>query len=119
MNHSLIKTTNHVLILKTNAATFSILGGEECLNKINNIKSMFPKDWNLPNVYLLHGSLSSEEMNKLYNHPKIKSFISLTHGEGFGKTYVRSFNGGTTCNHEWLEWTIGLSQSNRFNVIRW
>ena len=46
---------------------------------------MFPKDWNLPNVYLLHGSLSSEEMNKLYNHPKVKCFVSLTHGEGYGR----------------------------------
>ena len=24
-------------------------------------------------------------MNKLYNHPKVKSFISLTHGEGYGR----------------------------------
>ena len=84
------KKQQPALILKTNAATFSILDREECLNKINNIKSMFPKDWNLPNVYLLHGSLSSEEMNKLYNHPKIKSFISLTHGEGFGRPMLEA-----------------------------
>jgi len=24
-------------------------------------------------------------MNKLYNHPKVKCFISLTHGEGYGR----------------------------------
>ena len=24
-------------------------------------------------------------MNKLYNHPKVKSFVSLTHGEGYGR----------------------------------
>ena len=34
---------------------------------------------------LLHGSLSTKEMNRLYNHPKVKSFISLTHGEGYGR----------------------------------
>ena len=51
---------------------------------------MFPKDWNLPNVYLLHGSLSSEEMNKLYNHPKVKAFVSLTHGEGFGRPMLEA-----------------------------
>jgi len=79
------KKKQPALILKTNSATFSILDREECLSKINNIKSKFPKDWNLPNVYLLHGSLSDNEMNKLYNHPKIKSFISLTHGEGYGR----------------------------------
>ena len=79
------KKKQPALILKTAGATFSILDREDCLRKINNIKSMFPKDWNLPNVYLLHGSLSSDEMNKLYNHPKVKSFISFTHGEGYGR----------------------------------
>ena len=84
------KKEKPALILKTNAATFSILDREECLNKINNIKSMFPKDWELPNVYLLHGSLSTEEMNKLYNHPKVKAMISLTHGEGFGRPMLEA-----------------------------
>ena len=79
------KKEQPALILKSNQATFSILDREECLSKINNIKSKFPKDWNLPNVYLLHGSLSTEEMNKLYNHPKVKAFVSLTHGEGYGR----------------------------------
>ena len=84
------KKEQPALILKTNGAGFSILDREECLQKINQIKSMFPKDWNLPNIYLLHGSLSSEEMNKLYNHPKIKSFVSLTHGEGFGRPMLEA-----------------------------
>ena len=79
------KKEQPALILKSNQATFSILDREECLSKINNIKSKFPSDWNLPNVYLLHGSLSTEEMNKLYNHPKVKAFVSLTHGEGYGR----------------------------------
>ena len=35
-------------------------------------------------VYLLHGSMTDEEMTALYQHPKIKAFVSLTHGEGFG-----------------------------------
>ena len=84
------KKEQPALILKTNAATFSILDREECLRKINEIKSKFPKDWNLPNIYLLHGSLSTEEMNKLYNHPKVKCFISLTHGEGFGRPMLEA-----------------------------
>ena len=84
------KKEQPALILKTNQATFSILDKEECLSKIKQIKSMFPKDWNLPNVYLLHGSLSKEDMNKLYNHPKVKSFITLTHGEGFGRPMLEA-----------------------------
>ena len=35
-------------------------------------------------VYLLHGSFTDQEMADLYAHPKIKSYISLTHGEGYG-----------------------------------
>jgi glycosyltransferase involved in cell wall biosynthesis len=73
------------LIMKTSGATYSILDKEECLTKINQIKSQFPSDWKLPNVYLMHGDLSSEEMNYLYNHPKVKAFVSLTHGEGYGR----------------------------------
>jgi len=84
------KKEQPALILKTNAATFSILDREACLEKINNIKTKFPKDWNLPNIYLLHGSLSTEEMNKLYNHSKVKAFVSLTHGEGFGRPMLEA-----------------------------
>ncbi len=29
--------------------------------------------------------MSDEDVNKLYNHPKIKAMISLTKGEGFGR----------------------------------
>ena len=84
------KKTQPALILKTNGATYSIMDREECLAKIKNIKSHFPSDWKLPNVYLLHGSLSDEEMNKLYNHSKVKAHVSLTHGEGFGRPLLEA-----------------------------
>jgi len=35
-------------------------------------------------VYLLHGDFTDQEMHSLYKHKKIKSLISLSHGEGFG-----------------------------------
>jgi len=38
-----------------------------------------------PNVYLLHGDLTDEEMNALYNHTKVKAMVSFTHGEGYGR----------------------------------
>jgi len=84
------KTKQPGLILKTNGAGFSIIDREECIGKIKEIKSKFPSDWKLPNVHLLHGSLSDEEMNKLYNHPKVKSFVSFTHGEGFGRPLLEA-----------------------------
>jgi hypothetical protein len=41
-------------------------------------------------VYLLHGDMSEEEMHSLYQHPQIKSFVSLTHGEGFGLPFFEA-----------------------------
>jgi len=35
-------------------------------------------------IYLLHGTLSDDEMSALYEHEKIKCYVSTTHGEGFG-----------------------------------
>ena len=84
------KKKQPALILKTNGATYSILDREDCLNKIKQVKSMFPKNWKLPNIYLLHGSFSDKQMNYLYNHPKIKSMVSLTHGEGFGRPLLEA-----------------------------
>jgi len=84
------KKEKPALILKSHGATFSIMDREECLAKINNIKSQFPSDWDLPNIYLLHGDLSDVEMNKLYNHPKVKSLVSFTHGEGFGRPLLEA-----------------------------
>ena len=79
------KKKQPALLLKTSGATTSILDREDCLNKIKVVKNMFPKDWKLPNVYLLHGDLSDSDINKLYNHPKVKCMLSMTHGEGYGR----------------------------------
>ena len=84
------KKKQPALILKTAGAGYSILDKEECLAKMEQVKKMFPKDWKLPNVYLLHGDLSDTEMNYLYNHPKIKSLVSFTHGEGFGRPLLEA-----------------------------
>ncbi len=84
------KKKQPALLLKTSGAGFSILDREECLRKIKEVKSKFPSDWKLPKVHLLHGSLTDEEMNELYNHPKIKAMVSLTHGEGFGRPLLEA-----------------------------
>ena len=36
-------------------------------------------------MYVVHGDLTNEEMNSLYNHKKVKAMVSLTKGEGFGR----------------------------------
>ena len=78
------------LLLKTNGATYSIGDKENTLKRIRDIKNKFPSNIPLPEIYLLHGSLDEEEMNALYNHPKVKSFVSFTHGEGFGRPMLEA-----------------------------
>ena len=58
------------------------------MNKIADIKKQIKGD--LPNVYVLHGDLMDEEINELYNHPKVKAHISLTHGEGYGRPLLEA-----------------------------
>tara|TARA_Y100001938_G_scaffold151101_1_gene246001 strand:- start:18549 stop:19886 length:1338 start_codon:yes stop_codon:yes gene_type:complete len=76
------------LILKSSGATFSIIDRNELLNKINHIKKSVEGD--LPNVYLLHGDMFDDEINELYNHPKVKAHITFTHGEGFGRPLLEA-----------------------------
>jgi glycosyltransferase involved in cell wall biosynthesis len=78
------KQNKPALILKTSQVGASYADREEILKKIKQIKKSVNSK-NLPNVYLLHGEFSDEEMNSLYNHSKVKAMVSLTKGEGFGR----------------------------------
>ena len=81
------------LIMKTSSAGFSILDRRQILEKIETIKSDVKADI-IPDVYLLHGDLTDEEMNQMYNHPKVKAHLTFTHGEGFGRPLLEaSFSG--------------------------
>jgi glycosyltransferase involved in cell wall biosynthesis len=76
------ETTPPGLVLKTSSAGFSIKQREEFRKKIKDIVYNIPSP---PPIYLLFGELSDNEMNSLYNHPKIKTMVSFTKGEGFGR----------------------------------
>ena len=70
------------LVLKTSSSSFSIKEREVFIKRIKDIVGEIP---NPPSIYLLFGDLTNKEMNDLYNHDKIKSMISITKGEGFGR----------------------------------
>ena len=70
------------LLLKTSTAGFSVVDRERIKKQIENItKDMV----NPPSIYLLFGELTDDEINNLYNHEKIKTFVTFTKGEGFGR----------------------------------
>jgi len=76
------------LIMKTGGAGFSVLDREDILKKIDMVKKGV--DGDLPNIYFLHGDFTDEEMNELYNHPKVKAHVTFTHGEGFGRPLLEA-----------------------------
>lgn len=73
------------LLLKTNKIDYSVLDKEEILGHIRDLRNQFDYKDDLPNIYILHGEFTNEELNKINNDPKVKAFVSFTKGEGFGR----------------------------------
>lgn len=80
---SLPKDKQPGLILKTSSAGFSISDRETIVKKIEGITHEYGDE--CPPIYLLFGDLTETEMNDLYNHPKVKSMVMFTKGEGYGR----------------------------------
>lgn len=78
------------LIMKTSSATFSIMDRDDILSRIENVKKTIDNVKKFPPIYVLHGDLTDEEMNGLYNHPKVKASVSFTKGEGFGRPLLEA-----------------------------
>jgi glycosyltransferase involved in cell wall biosynthesis len=76
------------LILKTSAGNYSIMDRDSMLEKIRQIEASI--DGDLPSIYLLHGELSDDEVNELYNHPKVKAHVSFAKGEGYGRPLLEA-----------------------------
>jgi glycosyltransferase involved in cell wall biosynthesis len=72
------------LVIKTSGADFSHIDRRDIRSKIQQVKSTVGQG-NLPDVYFIHGDMTEKQMNHLYNHSKVKSHISFTKGEGYGR----------------------------------
>jgi glycosyltransferase involved in cell wall biosynthesis len=82
------KKPRPALVLKTQSATPSVMDREEILDKIRKIQEEVGGD--LPSIYLLHGEFTDEQINELYNHPKVKAHVSFTKGEGYGRPLLEA-----------------------------
>jgi glycosyltransferase involved in cell wall biosynthesis len=78
-----LKGPKPALLLKINKVDYSLLDKEDILANIRKVKNEIKGE--LPNIYILHGEFTNEELNLINNDPKIKAFISFTKGEGFGR----------------------------------
>lgn len=78
------KKNKPALIMKMSAQGPSYMDRDDMLKRIAEIRKTVNSK-NLPNIYLLHGDFTNEEMNSIYNHSKVKAMVNLTKGEGFGR----------------------------------
>ena len=69
-------------VIKTSRAKTSNVDFQHTSRHLKNILDKYPD--RKCSVYLLHGQLSEGQLKSLFEHEKIKCFISLAHGEGFG-----------------------------------
>ena len=47
-----------------------------------------------PKIHLIHGILNHKQMLYLYRHPRIKAFVTLTHGECWGRHIAEAASAG-------------------------
>ncbi len=98
------------LVIKSNIAKNSL---SDRLAQFSTLKHMISSFGERKcKVYLLHGDMTDKEMHALYVHPKIKSFLLLTHGEGYGlPTFEAVYTGLPTVTTGWsgqLDYLVDL-----------
>jgi len=77
------------LVLKLGLVGNSLMDFETCKVKIQQLRQMTGCG-EFPRITLVHGRLSKEKLASLYKHPKIKAFVTLTHGEGYGLPIIEA-----------------------------
>ena len=90
------------LLLKLNGANDSVIDFHNIKPMFDNIKKTSTEEGWKCSINLIHGNLTNEQMNGLYSHPKVKAFVSLTHGEGFGlPLYEAAYNNIPVIATDW------------------
>ena len=74
------KKNQPTLLLKTGKSGFSKMDEHFIRKAVLNFTGQ-----DGPAIKIVHGDMTPEELNALYNHPKVKSMVSFTKGEGFGR----------------------------------
>lgn len=70
------------LIVKTSLSRSSIIDRNNTHKAIKKLLDEFGE--RKCKIYLLHGDLTESEIHSLYTHPKVKAYVTTTHGEGYG-----------------------------------
>lgn len=77
------------LVIKTNQGRETALDRRRTKSLLNNLLKELGYNGK-PKFYFVHGIMNRKEMNALYNHPRIKAYLTMTRGEGFGLPILES-----------------------------
>ncbi len=105
------------LVVKTNMAKNCLMDRELVHHKIaSSLNERYPE--RKCKVFVLHGDMSDEEIHAIYQHPKIKAAVLLTHGEGFGlPLFEAAYSGIPVVATGWsgqLDFLCGEDRKDRF-----
>ena len=109
------------LILKTNFVKNCLMDREKCLATIKSVLDNKDYKNRKCKVYLLHGDMSDAEMHSLFRNPKVKAFISTSHGEGFGLPfYEAAYEGVPVIAPDWGGYVdfLHMPVKNKKNKLR-
>lgn len=81
------------LILKTSIKSGSTIDRYYTKERLTNLLKNFPEDRKCK-VYLLHGSVTDNEMSSLYRDKRVCCYVSTSHGEGFGLPMFEAASAG-------------------------
>lgn len=71
------------IVLKTNLGRGTTIDKNMTKNLLQQMINSFDKK-KFPKIYLIHGSMKSEEIAQIYYEKSIKCFVGATRGEGYG-----------------------------------
>jgi len=73
------------LVIKTNMAKNCLMDREICEGQLKSLVQQASNGEEVKcNIVLLHGDMTDDEMHSLYKNEKIKAFVAIPHGEGYG-----------------------------------
>jgi len=88
------------LIIKTSLSRSSIMDREQTKKQIDNLVGALGEK--KCKVYLIHGDLTESEIHSLYTHPKVKAYVTTTHGEGYGlRVFEAAYSGLPVIATDW------------------
>jgi len=82
------------VILKTNFGKGTTSDKKLCKDYLRSLKTEL-KLPEFPRIKLLHGNMTPLEIASLFNHPKIKMYVTATRGEGYGLPIIEAAASGT------------------------